>query len=183
MATFLTDLWESVFTPGPTSTLLVATNVSFGSLQLLLLGLLLATYSIHFIILSVLCGGLWWSINWFASEVSAVRAEEEEKERQAKVDGKRGVGEEGGTDGEEGDDEGESTEVEDEVVRSVGDLRVGGETVGGVKEVRSSGLEVPMAADARQRMPTRSGSGNGNGDGARSEISTDSEWEKVDGER
>ncbi|OQO12486.1 hypothetical protein B0A48_03128 [Cryoendolithus antarcticus] len=179
MATFLTDLWESVFTPGPTSTLLVATNVSFGSLQLLLLGLLLATYSIHFIILSVLCGGLWWSINWFASEVSAVRREEEEKERLAKLDGKRGVGGEGS----EGDDEGETTEVEDEVSRSIADLRTGGMTVSAAEEVRSSGLEVPTAADARQRMPTRSGSGSGNGDGVRSEISTDSEWEKVDGER
>nr|OQO27221.1 hypothetical protein B0A51_05316 [Rachicladosporium sp. CCFEE 5018] len=177
MATFLTDLWESVFTPGPTSTLLVATNVSFGSLQLLLLGLLLATYSIHFIILSVLCGGLWWSINWFASEVSAVRREEEEKERLAKVDGKRGVGGEGS----EGDDEGESTEVEDEAAKSVGDLRHGEDAVSGVKEVWRSGLEVPEGLEARQRMPMRSGSGNG--DGARSEISTDSEWEKVDGER
>ncbi|KAK6443599.1 SMK killer toxin resistance protein [Oleoguttula sp. CCFEE 5521] len=179
MATFLTDLWESVFTPGPTSTLLVATNVSFGSLQLLLLGLLLATYSIHFIILSVLCGGLWWSINWFASEVSAVRREEEEKERLAKLDGKRGVGGEGS----EGDDEGETTEVEDEVSRSIGDLRTGGTTVSAAEEVRSSGLEVPTVAAARQRMPTRSGSGSGNGDGVRSEMSTDSEWEKVDGER
>lgn len=77
MATFMTNLWESVFTPGPTPTLLIATNATFGSLQVLLLILLLTTSSIHFAILSVLCAGLWYSINWFAREVQAAKAAEE----------------------------------------------------------------------------------------------------------
>ncbi|KAF2851108.1 Pkr1-domain-containing protein [Plenodomus tracheiphilus IPT5] len=59
MASFFEQLWESIFTPGPTPTLLVATNASFAALQLLFFAMLIATYSIHFIILSFLCAGLW----------------------------------------------------------------------------------------------------------------------------
>ena len=77
MATFMTNLWESVFTPGPTPTLLIATNATFGTLQVLLFILLITTSSIHFVILSVLCAGLWYSINWFAREVQAAKAAEE----------------------------------------------------------------------------------------------------------
>ena len=81
MADFLSNLWSSVFTPGTTPTLLVATNVTFGALQALLFGLLFATSSIHFAILSVLCAGLWWSINWFATELSAAQTKEAEAEK------------------------------------------------------------------------------------------------------
>ncbi|KAI8965908.1 Pkr1-domain-containing protein [Daldinia sp. FL1419] len=76
MASFVTDLWESIFTPGTTPTLLVATNATFACLQLVLLLLLVATYSIHFVILSFLCGGLWWAINWFAAELKVAQAKE-----------------------------------------------------------------------------------------------------------
>ncbi|KAL9594527.1 MAG: hypothetical protein Q9179_005349, partial [Wetmoreana sp. 5 TL-2023] len=82
MASFLTDLFTSIFTPGPTHSLLVATNFSFAALQAVLLVLLLLTYSVHFIVLSVLCAGLWWSINWFAAELEA--AKKEERGREAK---------------------------------------------------------------------------------------------------
>ncbi|KAL8731695.1 MAG: hypothetical protein Q9181_004230, partial [Wetmoreana brouardii] len=82
MASFLTDLFTSIFTPGPTHSLLVATNFSFAALQAVLLVLLIFTSSIHFIVLSVLCAGLWWSINWFAAELEA--AKKEEKTREAK---------------------------------------------------------------------------------------------------
>ena len=74
MATFITDLWTSVFTPGPTPSLLIATNATFAALQIVLASLLLATHSIHFVVLSVLCGGLWYSINWFARELQAEKA-------------------------------------------------------------------------------------------------------------
>ena len=77
MANFLEDLWSSIFTPGPTPTLLVATNITFGTLLILLLCLLAATWSIHFLILSVLSLGLWGAINWFAREVSLAQAHEE----------------------------------------------------------------------------------------------------------
>ncbi|KAI6352976.1 hypothetical protein MCOR25_009237 [Pyricularia grisea] len=83
MAEFIKDLWESIFTPGPTPSLLIATNVSFAALQVVLFALLLATYSVHFVVLSGLCGGLWWAINWFAREVKeAQRLEQLEKEKQ-----------------------------------------------------------------------------------------------------
>lgn len=83
MSEFFKDLFESIFTPGPTPSLLIATNVSFAALQIVLFALLVATYSIHFVILSGLCGGLWWAINWFAHEVKeAQRLEQLEKERQ-----------------------------------------------------------------------------------------------------
>lgn len=78
MASFMEELWNSIFTPGASPTLLVATNTTFAALQFLLLALLLATYSVHFVVLSFLSGGLWYSINWFAREV---RKEHEEKER------------------------------------------------------------------------------------------------------
>ena len=79
MANFLVDLWESIFTPGPTPTLLIATNASFGALQLLLLILLIATSSIHFVVLSGLCAGLWYGINWFAREIQIAKEEDEAK--------------------------------------------------------------------------------------------------------
>lgn len=56
--------------------MVVATNASFAALQLVLLGLVIATYNIHFIILSILCGGLWWAINWFATELEASKQQE-----------------------------------------------------------------------------------------------------------
>ncbi|KAL2263070.1 hypothetical protein VTK26DRAFT_8358 [Humicola hyalothermophila] len=85
MASFFQDLWESIFTPGPTPTLLVATNVTFAALQVLLAALLLATYSVHFLVLSALCGGLWAAINWFARELKQHQLQEEEKEKRARA--------------------------------------------------------------------------------------------------
>lgn len=117
MATFLTNLWESVFTPGPTPTLLIATNASFAALQLLFLTLLIATRSIHFVILSILCAALWWAINWFSAEIAAAqRAEEEAKKiREAR----RGEREKDGKKEEDPMDTGDDTEGgETEVERS-----------------------------------------------------------------
>jgi hypothetical protein len=117
MASFAEKLWESIFTPGPTPTLLVATNASFAALQLLLFAMLLATYSIHFFILSFLCGGLWWAINWFAAEIRAAQAKEEEAKRirEARRGGsKSGKGTVAGDDGE-AMDTGDDTEVDTEV--------------------------------------------------------------------
>ncbi|OBT60708.1 hypothetical protein VE03_09828 [Pseudogymnoascus sp. 23342-1-I1] len=82
MATFFTDLMTSIFTPGPTSSLLLATNVSFAALQVTFLGLLIATFSIHFVVLSVLSGALWWGINWFVAELRAHEAAEKERVRE-----------------------------------------------------------------------------------------------------
>lgn len=178
MADFLPNLWESIFTSGPTPTLLIATNVTFASLQLVLLLLLLATYSVHFVVLSTICGGLWWSINWFASEVAAVRAEEEAK---AKKDKEREVSKEGG--GESADDEGESTEVETEHEQVALEGRRGSLSLSGFEEGSGrsgAGKEEGEGPKVRQRnvkaqqqQQARSGDLSG-------EISTDSEWEKVE---
>jgi hypothetical protein len=79
MSQFFTDLFTSIFTPGPTPSLIVATNASFACLQVVLLILLVTTYSIHFLILSCLSAGLWWAINWFVAELIAAQAVEEAK--------------------------------------------------------------------------------------------------------
>ncbi|TVY83434.1 V-type ATPase assembly factor PKR1 [Lachnellula suecica] len=110
MAAFITDLMQSIFTPGPTPTLLVATNVTFACLQLVLLSLLIATYSVHFIILSFLSAGLWWAINWFAAEIKAAEAAEADKKRRQ---------EEAGSD----------SETEAETVIDTGDSVVGSKEV------------------------------------------------------
>jgi hypothetical protein len=79
MSQFLTELFTSIFTPGPTPSLIVATNASFACLQVVLLILLITTYSIHFLVLSFLSAGLWWAINWFVAELTAAQAAEEAK--------------------------------------------------------------------------------------------------------
>jgi hypothetical protein len=190
MADFLPNLWESVFTSGPTPTLLIATNVTFAALQLVLALLLFATYSIHFVILSTICGGLWWSINWFASEVAAVRAEEEakaeaEKKKEEEKKEARGEGDSGA------DDEGESTEVENDgdavsssyggLESSRGDLSLSGFEEGAV--VASTGREDEDAAAAEVRQRNNAGKAQTQqqgGDLSGGEVSTDSEWEKVE---
>lgn len=91
MADFFTRLWESVFVPGPTPTLLIATNASFAALELVLLVLLAATYSVHFLVLSILSGALWWAINWFAAELLEVQRAEQEAEKQLEARMPRGV--------------------------------------------------------------------------------------------
>lgn len=115
LVSFFESLWESIFTPGPTPTLLVATNASFAALQLLLFVLLLATHSIHFVILSGLTAGLWWAINWFAGEIRAAQAKEEEAKRIREARREKEKEKAGGGDGVEAMDTGDDTEVETEV--------------------------------------------------------------------
>lgn len=173
MSAFFEELFTSIFTPGPTPTLLVATNVAFGSLQVLLVALLAGTRSVHFAILSVLCGGLWWSINWFAKEIQAAQQE------QAKTaDGKSKAGpgaterkdfkagpvaSQGGVglDGETAESEDTETEAEEGRIRPVGAKKTTGAAPGS-----SSGLK-PQADDAKKRLSSGDVSG------------TDSEWEKL----
>lgn len=153
MSRFLTDLWTSVFTPGPTPTLIVATNVSFAALQLVLLALLLLTYSIHFIILSSLCAGLWVAINWFVRELQAANA----KEREAKEIGELREEE------VHKDNEDSGTETE-----AIGDTES--------KEESKRRLEIDTPLHSRNAVLRRRPSlGSTSGD-----MSTDSEWDKVE---
>jgi hypothetical protein len=181
MADFITNLWQSVFTPGTTPTLLIATNATFACLQLLLGALLIATYSIHFAILSFLCGGLWYSINWFAHELQQAQAKEVEAERLRK---KKREESEWRTKGDVADDEGEDTEVEgggmkesvsyeptqaDEMARA----QI-------LEAVRASGQATTSGAQAKGGASDARSRRAGDGGSSASEISTDSEWEKIE---
>ncbi|KAJ5038796.1 uncharacterized protein L3040_006475 [Drepanopeziza brunnea f. sp. 'multigermtubi'] len=68
--------------------------------SLVLLFLLFATFSIHFVILSFLSAGLWWSINWFVSELKAAQALQDEKNSKKKSSKDVGQGAESDTDAE-----------------------------------------------------------------------------------
>ena len=153
MSSFLSDLWTSVFTPGPTPTLIVATNVSFAALQVVLLALLLLTYSVHFIILSLLCAGLWVAINWFVRELQAANAKEREAKEIRELR-KEEVH-------EDNEDSGTETEAMEDTGRN---------------EESKRQLEIDMPLRARNAvLRKRPSLGSTSGD-----MSTDSEWDKVE---
>lgn len=159
MASFMTELWESIFVPGPTPTLLRAANVTFGILQVLLAVLLYATYSAHFVALSVISAGLWWSINWFARELSIAKEEQkrqEEREEKDKADAAR-----------QHETEDSDTEVE-------GRSKVVGPRRSARKAAAASSAEVE-ALEKVGELSQRSGGG----DGTQSSVSTEDEWEKI----
>ncbi|KAL9110419.1 MAG: hypothetical protein Q9227_004963 [Pyrenula ochraceoflavens] len=163
MASFLTDLWNSIFTPGPTPTLLVATNTTFAALQTLLFILLVATHSVHFIVLSILSAGLWWSINWFASELAAAKRAEQEEEKQRRE--AEGVG-------KEGDSETETeTETKSPDKRKPAGSKSRKEEA--LKATATGGLLKPDDTLGESLTKRKSLGESGY-------ISTDSEWEKVD---
>ena len=156
MAAFLTNLISSIFTPGPTPTLVVATNASFAGLQLVLLALLIFTYSVHFVILSCLCAGLWWAINWFVRELQAANKKEQEAtqprdHRKEKEEGD----EDSGTETEGGNGESLS--------RSIG--------------ARGRPAELLEVEERERELRKRRSMGS-----ASEGLSTDSEWDKVEAE-
>ncbi|KAI4118888.1 MAG: hypothetical protein LQ345_001123 [Seirophora villosa] len=155
MASFLTDLFTSIFTPGPTQSLLVATNVSFAALQVVLLVLLVLTYSVHFIVLSVLCAGLWWSINWFAAELEIARQKEKEEESKRLDEAQRQH--------LLSSDDGSGTETE------------GCDDRAQAQNLRPVAHTAPPLENAEARLRKRRSLGSSTGD-----LSTDSEWDKVE---
>jgi ER protein Pkr1 len=155
MAPFFEDLWNSIFTPGPTPTLLVATNASFAALQFILLVLLVATYSIHFVVLSLLCAGLWWSINWFVAELEAGKAKEDAKMREKEKSPEPEKSSRGGSDTE--------TEMAPPPIRPAAP-----------PPKEQPALLKPRSADAQGTVRHRRSQGDSSG-----YVSTDSEWEKV----
>ncbi|KAI9926715.1 hypothetical protein ASPWEDRAFT_720818 [Aspergillus wentii DTO 134E9] len=167
MASFMENLWTSVFTPGPTPTLLVATNVTFAALQALLLTLLLATHSIHFIVLSFLSGALWWSINWFAGELKAVQeadqaASEKESARSERMRTPGAIDTESDTETETYSTKGKKHTSTASASKSSATAAAAGAT-----------LQPPEQGEARKRLSVSGESSSGY-------VSTDSEWEKVD---
>ncbi|KAK5125135.1 hypothetical protein LTR85_000811 [Meristemomyces frigidus] len=199
MANFMEDLWGSVFAAGPTPTLLIATNATFGALQLVLGALFIATYSIHFAILSVLCVGLWFSINWFANELRQAQAKEEEadrlrKQRKANTKADKDWKTKGEV-GDSADDEGEDTETEGQGMSQSGtsaacepsadDQQKLDETPDATKAAgksetpgASTGLQLGASAGASRQRRAEDGDRSGE-----VSSSTDSEWEKVEGGR
>ncbi|KAL7945902.1 Pkr1 domain-containing protein [Trichoderma barbatum] len=154
MSSFFVELWEGVFTPGPTPTILKATNITFAALQVVLLSLLFATYSVHFVVLSTLCGGLWWAINWFARELRIAQAlEEEEKKKKARAPAPVTGGEVSGS---------SDTEVEGRVTRRSARNKKSAAAAADVEPVEKKG-------DVRQRSLAESVSS----------VSTEDEWERV----
>ena len=202
VATFFENLWLSIFQPGPTPTLLVATNASFGALQLLFFTLLVATNSIHFYILSALCGGLWYAINWFAAEIRAAQEKEEEAKRirEAKRDKEKDKA--GARDGDamdSGDDtEGVETEVDEKqkqkqapkpklradpvrAARPETESTVFVEkpvesvaTLRGSTPIADVGASSGLRPAGEDKVKQRRSMGESTGD-----LSTDSEWEKL----
>jgi hypothetical protein len=161
MSSFFVELWEGIFTPGPTPTILKATNISFAALQVVLLSLLVATYSVHFVVLSVLCGGLWWSINWFAHELSIAQALEAEKKKKQEQQQQKS------TSAAAGDVSGSSdTEVEGRVAR-----RTSGRSKksGGAAAVKADVEPVEKKGEVKQRSVLET----------QSSQSTEDEWERV----
>lgn len=151
MANFFDDIWNSIFTPGTTPTLLLATNVTFGALQVVLFSLLLATKSIHFIILSFISGGLWISINWFATELKKEQAKEAERKAQEDARARQNA------------DDTDDTEVE----------TVGSKAKSPIAPISASKeVEVVQAqGELKQRVDASPD--------YRSGVSTEDEWEKV----
>ncbi|CVK95735.1 hypothetical protein FPRO06_01117 [Fusarium proliferatum] len=159
MSSFIVKLWEDIFTPGPTPTILKAANASFAALQIVLFCLLLATYNIHCVILSILCGGLWWSVNWFAAELAIAQREQREKEEKEKQQQK----EVSGNDGEDSETEVETTvpSKPSPVAATTSDVAVA--AAGGVQPLQPKG-------EVKQRSGAT---------GTQSSVSTEDEWEKV----
>ena len=205
MASFFTELWESIFVAGPTPTLLVATNATFGALQVLLFILLIATHSIHFVILSALTAGLWWAINWFATEIRAAQAKEEEAKRirEARREKEKGKS---ADDEVETMDTGDDTEVDTEVEKKYKKPTRAGKPASARAprpETQSTVfVERPaeLQAGGRGSTPVPSGPAGASTTGASTrlaplvddaikkrrslgestgELSTDSEWEKL----
>lgn len=166
MASFLEELWNSIFTPGPTPTLLVATNAAFAALQLLFLTLLIATYSLHFLVLSVLCGGLWYSINWFATEIAKEQQNQTAKEKKGKS-----LEPDNASDTET---EGPPPSAPELVTAKTTSSAPGqSQRHESLKQTSSTHLE-PKMADSSEALRRRRSLGESSG-----YVSTDSEWEKV----
>lgn len=178
MATFMEDLWSSIFTPGTTPTLLVATNATFAALQAVLFALLIATYSIHFVVLSFLSGALWMSINWFAKEVRDMQIHQEEEQRKSQPAGSDGP-KPGGSSRHPGSIDSADSETETEGVSETRRRKPPAASVSptSTSTTRTS-LQLPNSDSGEVLRKRASLGGDSSG-----YASTDSEWEKVDGDK
>lgn len=112
MSSFATGLWNSVFQPGTTPQLIIATHCSFVALLVTLMWLIYATSgNIHFFALFFIALLLWGSVIWFIQELKGAKLmsneelmSEEKKgevEEDKKVDSEKIKKDEGETTGRE----------------------------------------------------------------------------------
>ena len=144
--------------------MLIATNVTFGALQIVLAVLLLATYSVHFVVLSVLCGGLWGAINWFARELKEHQLQEEEEERRAQAAKPAALS-----------SEDSETEVEGAETSTAS---LGKREAPAAEAVVATSLETE-AETAQGELKHRLQADEGSSQGLKSSVSTEDEWERV----
>lgn len=186
MASFMVDLWSSIFTPGATPTLLIATNTTFAALQLVLFALLFATYSIHFLILSIISAALWWSINWFAAELQQIKAKDGSSNPETNVQTNKNdqsVRPPGNLDPSESETETESLAGGDAKVSTINTPGMASATTARRPPQAILRRETTPAASTKQPPQTaNSGQAKQPGDSS-GYVSTDSEWEKVDEDR
>ncbi|CCF55483.1 hypothetical protein KAFR_0A00450 [Kazachstania africana CBS 2517] len=70
---FFVRLWESIFEPGTSPQLIIATHVSFILLLVTLGSLIVITnYNIHFILLFIIASLLWITVIWFVNELKNI---------------------------------------------------------------------------------------------------------------
>ncbi|KAI5279708.1 hypothetical protein KEM54_004051 [Ascosphaera aggregata] len=116
---------------------------------------------IHFVILSAICGGLWWAINWFAAEVAAFKKEEEQRKEAEREKNDIKKTKEGEESREPDIDESASASLHAETTQK--------ETVPDSGPAASSSAIATV--DARPRLVSPPSSGN---------ISADSDWERIE---
>ncbi|KAI9846911.1 MAG: hypothetical protein M1837_003523 [Sclerophora amabilis] len=150
MASFLINLFNSSFTCGATPTHLVAINASFAGFQLLLGAILIATRSIHVMILSFLFASVWWAINWFVTELQVASDNEEEAEsrRRTKIE-------------------------QDSSADSSDDTQTEGSSI------LTSETAIPKSTDASSSQGATEAHRRRSSGEASAEASTEDEWEKV----
>ncbi|CCD26457.1 Pkr1p NDAI_0H02830 [Naumovozyma dairenensis CBS 421] len=80
MIAFFEALWQSIFEPGTTPQLIIATHVSFIALFCTLIWLIYATKgNIHFCILLAIAFTLWIIVIWFIRELENVKLKSNEE--------------------------------------------------------------------------------------------------------
>lgn len=125
---FATELYQSILTPGVTPVMVKATHASFAALLLVLVGMLIGTKSIHFVVLTFLASGLWAAITWFIAETRKIDAEKKAAEKAAAekkegaIENKDAAGEK--NEGLEGKVQGESSAVPKPVLTKTGSKKV-----------------------------------------------------------
>lgn len=159
MPSFFEELWQSVFTPGPTPVLMIATNVTFAATLPFLIYMAISNANIHYGFMSLIAGGLWISINWFVKELKVAEAQmEKEKERKE-------------------DKENEEPDSRDGLVK-VNEPATSPAPippVGPVTSVAASSIVQPAEQHGELKARVVPSS-------ARSVTSTEDEWEKVSGD-